>query len=312
MREAYHRRGRARSCRLSCTLVAGMARRAIGFVAFALVAFDARADIIPNGAKTVKYSYEITNLAEHPEITFVMWPRMCGSGGEPLGEINYVNPEAKERHAIDYQVLGPGTHDLLKYCARAGRVYALDAKAFPTDKRMAEEDDWRLGLTKGHEYFGVQALDKMTIKERVPFFAAARRADYAFEYVLVLRQGSPITAIHDVLTIKSIDAKTMEIAPSKVEYTYVDGKREELAWTSGKHPRPPGKPDALRAPSFGDDEDEDLAADAPIEGKDAGLSSPAIVPTPPSPWPSRVGFAAIVVGVGAGIGFSVRRKKGDS
>jgi hypothetical protein len=292
----------------------GMAMRAGSLLAVALAASDARADIVPNGSKVIDYSYEVTNLAQFPDVTFVVWPRTCGSGGEPLGAINYVDPSEKERHVIDYEVLEPGRRELLKYCAASSRVYALDAKAYPTDERVADKDDWALAWTKGKSYLGVKAIDAMTIKDRVPFFASARHSDYAFAYVVILRHTSPIKAIHDVLTIKSVDAGGVVVAPLRVRYTYEGGKSEELAWSGGKHPRPPGDPDALKQPQFGDpDAEVDLAADADAARRAEADAGPSVVaaPTPgdpPSTWPVRVGIGALLVGLGLGIAMGLRRK----
>ena len=305
----------------------GMARPISRVLAFALLVSStpARADIMPAGGKKVSYTYEIANLAEHPEATFVVWPRRCGSDGEAVGTVDLgMNPQmAGHLHDVDYEVLRPGPRELLKFCAGSSHVYALDAKAFPADERVAAKDDWTLGWKAGDRYLGVLALDAMTIKTRMPFFASdprARRADYTFAYVLVLRRASPIKAIHDVLRIESLDARKLVVAPMKVRYGYEDGTSEELAWTAGKHPRPPGKPDALKSPVFGggaDDQDygegdaaAPLVADAAAaNGAEPSVAPPAAPSSSGSPWPMRTVLGGLVVAAVAALGFRARRKR---
>ena len=309
--------------RLSASLLASM----LG-VALLASPTRARADIMPSGGKRVSYTYEIANLAEHPEATFVLWPRTCGSDGEPVGTVDLgMNPQmAGHLHDIDYEALRPGPHELLKFCGHTAHVYALDAKTFPTDARAADKDNWVLGWKTGDKYLGVAALDAMTIQARMPFFASdprARRADYAFQYVQILRKTSPIATIHDVLRIASLDAWHLVVAPVKVRYGYADGTSEEVAWAAGKHPYPPGKPDALRSPVFGSGgaEDTDFGegdAAAPAAGDasapaavDAGANVAAMVSPPSepsSPWPLRLVLGGLVLGAAIALGLRGRSK----
>ena len=217
-------------------------------------------------------------------------------------------------------MLRPGPRELLKFCAGASHVYALDAKTFPADSRVAAKDDWTLGWKAGDPYLGVAALDAMTIKTRMPFFAEdprARRAEYTFAYVLILKRTSPNKTIHDVIRIVSLDDAKLVLAPTKVRYGYEDGTSEELAWTSGKHPRPPGKPDALKAPQFGGGDDRDYGEDKPgaplavdagaPAASDAGPSA-AATPEAGSPWPMRLVLGALVAAAGVALGMRARKK----
>lgn len=277
---------------------------------------SARADIMPSGGKGVKYSFEIEGLAAHPDVVFVLWPRMCGTAGEPLGEVNYTDASLKERHEVDYEVLSEGAHELLRYCAATARVYALSAAKFPTESHVGAEDDWRLGRKVGERYLVVPAIDALTLKARVPFFANARHAAYPFEFLSVLRRDSPIRSVHDVLTVRALDDTRLELGPRAVTYGYADGGAGTLPWTSGKHPRPPGQPDALKAPRFGFGDtdgaaDLDYGADlvlAPADAANLPDAAPSLAPPPPAdgPWPPRLGVAAIVVALGAALALASR------
>lgn len=265
----------------------------------------ARADIMPSAAKSVGYTYEIDNVADHPETTFVVWPRACDSGGEPHGTVHYVDEKQSLAHTIDYEVLEPGPRQLLRYCAGTARVYALDAKAFPTDTRVAPDDDWILGWKKGQRYAAVRALDAMTLRERVPFFAKARKADFAFPYVAILRRTSPIASVHDVFTVRALDDARFEIAPVRVRYELVRGAREEIAWTAGERPPPrTGGARALEVPKLGlfdsdRDGDDDAREDADVA--DAGAAPVALAPASGTgaaarlPWRSVLASVVVVV-----------------
>ena len=295
-----------------------MARLYASLVAAALVASSswARADILAPGAKTVDYTYEITNLAEHPDTVFVEWPRLCiPPRGEPMGDPNRRKMPGWESrlHEIDYEVLKPGPHELLRFCGESAHIYALSAAAFPTDTRVAKEDNWGLGLKSGQTYAGVAALESMTVDERIPFFASdprVRRASYPIAYILVLRESSPLKTIHDVLRIESLDASHVVIAPVKVRYGYEDGTSEELAWTGGKHPRPPGKPDALLG--FGKDAvdygDGDASAPPVRPPFTSEASSSTGAPAPSGPWPMRLVVGGLLLAIGVALGRRLRSR----
>lgn len=221
----------------------------------------ARADVTPSGVKTVRYSYEIDNVSAHPEATFVVWPRMCTFDGRPLGEAN----DERIAHQRDYEVVGPGPHELLGKCSAPARVYALDAKRFPVQRRVATEGDWQLGDESGKPYGFVPALDAMTTPARIPFFAKARKAEMKVPMVIFVHRKSPIAAVHDVLTVRALDAEHFELAPVSAQYELVTGAREAVAWTEGPRPPPPtGGAAALategRGLFGGDEEDENYGA----------------------------------------------------
>lgn len=122
-----------------------------------------------------------------------------------IGAIGFIDPSRTLEQKVDYEVLGPGPHELLSYCGRSSRVYALDAKDYPADRRVAAEDEWTLSWKRGEPYGGVRALDAMTPRACVPFFAKARKATFEFPRIAVLRRSSPINAVHDVFTVRALE-----------------------------------------------------------------------------------------------------------
>lgn len=222
-------------------------RLALALAALSLVdtaATPARADLAPSNSTRVRYTYEVVGPGDKPAATLVVWPRMCGMGGSPMGTIDLgSNPQWKARwHEVDYEVLVPGKdYEVGKFCAGSSHIYALPAREFKTVPAVADKDEWMLGLTAGQGYLRVPALDKLDLAQRIRFFgsAKARRAAYEFAPLGFVHRRSQATTVHDVLRVSAGARGPVTVAPIKVVYAFKDGKAEEIAYgASGNRPEP--------------------------------------------------------------------------
>lgn len=227
-------------------------------------ASPAQADLVPSSSKRIRYSYEVTGLEKHPEVTLVLWPRACGSRGEPMGTVDLgLNPQWKEHfHDVDYEVIVPGQRaEIGKFCAGTAHLYALPAREFRTEKSVSAEKQWQLGLEAGQPMLRVPALDKLDLAQRMAFFAKsgkARRAAYAFTPPDFVHRRSQVDAVHDVLHA-TLGRAGLAIGGAQAVYTYRDGTTESLAYPKPGAERPqPTRKGALvpLKPGYSDDEED--------------------------------------------------------
>ncbi|MBX3185761.1 MAG: hypothetical protein KF819_02050 [Labilithrix sp.] len=270
----------------------------------------ARADVLPEDAKVVQYSYEVENLDAFADKVFVAWPRACGSDGEPLGKIDLgLNPQwASRMHDVDYEVLEAKKElRVLRYCAHTMRIYALPRAAFPPSSRPAPRDDWALDLKKDNPQAIVPALDAIDLQKRMPFFASdarVARSPFALDMIMLVRRSSSTLAkVHDVIGVDAVDAATLTVSSKRVTYTYEDGATETFAYRSLKRPSP-SRPKALEPPPGGNARDDDPtppAIDAGALAPDAPSQPPAAAPAPASKdlgtrWVYLAAIAGLLVG----------------
>jgi hypothetical protein len=248
-------------------------------VAILLTAEPARAD------GPVVSTYEIEDLDAHPDQVIVAWPRSCGSTGEPLGAVSLqLNPDWVARlHEVDYEVVGPGRHELPGYCAKTMRLHALAAAAFPRASRPATADDASLGKKAGETLAILPALDAIELPKRIAFFASDPRrtsASYAFDEAAP--DAGVVTAVHRVLVLEAT-APALAVKAKKVTYTFASG--------------PPVTVGAEPAPS---------TADA-----GPAVATPAAAP-PVKDGGTRWVYAAAIGGLLAGGFIAHRRKKNEA
>lgn len=244
-----------------------------------------RADILPPDARPIAYSYELENVEAFGDRVFVVWPRACGSDGEPLGKIDLaLNPQWEPRmHDVDYEVVSSAKRlEVLRYCAATMRLYALPAARFATASRLATEDEWMLGVKKGETITHVPALDAIDLKARIAFFGKDQRvarSSRGLDVVLFVRaSASSLKAVHDVLRVERVDGEAVDLVPKRAKYTYMDGVTEEVPYTSGTRPSP-SRPGALARPApglFGEDDDD--ASPAPTPSTASSQASPDDTP----------------------------------
>jgi hypothetical protein len=214
------------------------------------IAVTARADILPPDAKVIHYSYEVENLDAFADKVFVVWPRSCGSDGDPIGTIDLsLNPQwASRMHEVDYEVLAKGkTHEILRYCAHTMRIYALPAAEFPRASRVATADEWTLGIKKDETLAHLPALDAIDLKKRMVFFekdARVARAPFKFDMVGIGPAASPLKAVHDVIAVEAVEGAAIKVASKRAIYTYEDGSSETRAYATPERPSPSGSGDA--------------------------------------------------------------------
>ena len=223
----------------------------------------ARADVLPPSSRPIDYSYELENLEAFSDRVFVMWPRSCGSSGQPLGTIDLaLNPQWEPRmHDIDYEVVSSAKRlDVPRYCAETMRLYALPAARFATASQVVMEDRWTLGVKKGDTITHVPALDAIDLKARMAFLAedeSVARSSRGLDVVLLVRTTvSSLKAVHDVLRVERVEGAAVDLVPKRARYTYMDGVTEEVPYTSGTRPSP-SRPGALARPGtsfFGEDD----------------------------------------------------------
>ena len=116
---------------------------------------EARVNVNENDIVNVKVGDQASiHVDAYPDKVFVAWPRTCGSTGDPLGAVSLqLNPDWVSRlHEVDYEVLGPGKHQVSPYCALTTRVFALSSASFPRASRTATADDTALGTRPGDTY----------------------------------------------------------------------------------------------------------------------------------------------------------------
>jgi hypothetical protein len=222
---------------------------------------SASADVLPSDARPIVYSYELENLEAFGDKVFVVWPRACGSDGEPLGDIDLaLNPQWEPRmHDVDYEVVTSAKRlAVLRYCADTMRLYALPVAEFAKASRPATQDEWTLGVERGGALSHLPALDAIDLKARMAFFEKDRRvarSSRRFDVVMLVRaSASSLKAVHDVLRVERVEGTTVSLAPKRAKYTYMDGASEDVPYTSDKRPSP-SRPNALARPGdslFGD------------------------------------------------------------
>ena len=260
--------------------------RSLAFAAALCFSLPAFADVAPPNARRLGYTYEVANLAAHPQALVVAWPRACGSDGRSLGHVDLaLNPHLKDRmHEVDYEVVVAGKrHGIGKFCATSTALYALPAKDYPTQARAFEKDDWMLGLKKGDTQLLIPALNAKSQAERIPFFEEeqqSQRAGHRFAVVTWVAAPTPLKAIHDVLEIATLTSRQFVVKPARVVYAYDDGKEETLSYADGVRPAPSRK-GALRSLS-GDTAVEPANSAIPSATTSAGTTRAAPSASSPS------------------------------
>ena len=202
----------------------------------------AHADAGASDVKAIAYSYEIENPDLSPDKVIVVWPRNCGSYGDPLGKVDLaLNPDwASRQHDVDYEVVVKAKkHELLEQCTDHARFYALPVSAFPLGTREATADDSAIGQQAGAPFAIVPALDEIALEKRIDFLAKdprVLRASFRFDVPRTARSTSALKAIHDVLAVDGFGATAFSVVPKRAVYTYLDGSTETLAYL-GAHRR---------------------------------------------------------------------------
>jgi hypothetical protein len=196
-------------------------------IAASSVASTARAD-----SATAAYSYEIEN-APPPGKVLVVWPRACSATGDPLGNVDLaLNPDWTARmNDVDYEVIVKGrSYILLEPCAKASRLYALPADAFPAGTRESTADDLSIGQAAAGVAFPIiPALDAIDRKQRTEFFGKdprVARTPFRFDTAGPARAG--VAAVHDVLAIEGGDNTSFAVRKIRAVYTYADGGSETV------------------------------------------------------------------------------------
>lgn len=191
-------------------------------------------------SRPIVYSYEIENADLAPDRVIVLWPRNCGSYGDPLGTIDLaLNPDwASRQNDIDYEVVVKAKkHELLEQCTDHARFYALPADAFPRGSRVATADDMAIGQEAGAPFSTVPALDAIPLEKRTDFLAKdprVLRAGFRFEPLRTVRSSSPLKAMHDVLAVDGFGATAFSVVPKRAVYTYLDGTSETVAYVGAQ------------------------------------------------------------------------------
>lgn len=262
------------------------------------------ADVAGGNAHLVDYSYSVENLAEHPELTLVAWPRSCGPDGHPLGDMDLdLNPQLEGRiHDMDYEIVRPeGSYEVGKFCGGRASLYGLDARAFPVKEHVSEEDDWTLSLKKGDKFWASDKLDSMSWIERIPFFEKnekVRRSKYRFKAIGWVTDPSPLRKAHDVLRITKVTPTEIEVVPVKITYGFDDQPDETVMYSGTTRPEP-SQPNVMLPP-------EPSAAPA--------ASSDAVRPGPPPergmPQPEKRGLTVLIIaGALAVLYFALRLRR---
>jgi hypothetical protein len=197
-----------------------------------LVAFEAAADMVPDGKKIVMHTYTVENADEFPEQLVIAYPYDCDwHTREPRGV------GSQDSEVVGYDVILAGTEHADSPACKQRRIYVVDRTGLTVEPLERTPD--------GDRPIVVRELSAMRGPELAAFFADDPRV-YATGYVvdpprdLVDEGSTPVRKIHTVLRLERADA-AFSLRGAQMVYTYDDNGVEALPYIAGKRPPPSGR-----------------------------------------------------------------------
>ncbi len=180
----------------------------IGFLTLILLVCSSSvsADIVPLGYKYVSYCFEISNIDDFPDYTFIASPVFVNSEYKVI----------KKNECVGFY----------KLCSP--RVYAIKNSNFYRLQQDMQMRRTRSNMSEYEKYMKSFLQSSNATPSNIKI--------YSQDQVFFL---SPLDKIVEVFRIKNLTDSKLELIKSKVIYTYTDGNTEEKAYISQNiRPRP--------------------------------------------------------------------------
>jgi hypothetical protein len=238
-----------------------------GLVATARVA---RADILPDGKRTLEVSVTFTGAIDSHVVAY---PTDC------MGLDTKLNPHLE--YYQDYDVLEQGAARApYKFCNEKTRVWTLDVASFkksPGEKVPAfVRSPWKLD-----EITRVRTPERGNLFRTNPHIHAT---GYSMPAAALVDESSPLAKVEELVTFGGLPPRVQSV---RLTYRYKDGPPEEHKYAVGSRPQPlraaardwmPGlvdeKPDAGAAEDAGAAAEDAGAAPARLDTKLFVMNSP--------------------------------------